>query len=1015
MNQRRAMSGPRPRGHPRPHSLYDPAFEHDSCGVGFVARLDAKPTHAVVADAAQVLVNLEHRGAIGGDKATGDGAGLLTQLPHELFRHEAAACGFEPPAPGHYAVGMVFLPTDPTLRSRALHALEHAAEEEGVEVLGWRRVPVDDGPLGEFARENLPDIRQIFLARPESADGREAFERRLYVIRRLAEKACDAWNPDGSLFYIASLSSFKIVYKGMLVGAQLSTFYPDLTDARYTSAYALIHQRYSTNTFPSWQLGQPFRFLAHNGEINTLRGNVNRMRAREAIFESELFGDDIEKLKPIIQEWGSDSAMLDNAIELLILAGRSLPHALMMCIPEAWGAKYVLGEDQRAFYEYHAAFMEPWDGPAAIACTDGRYIGATLDRNGLRPVRYTITKDGYVIMASESGVLEVEPERIRSRGRLQPGKMFLVDLEQHRIVPDNELKARISRQRPYRHWVKDNRIEVRGMLMPSHPPEEEPAVLRRKQHAFGYTEEELKMILSPMASRGQEPIGSMGNDAALAVLSRRPQLLCAYFKQLFAQVTNPPIDPLREELVMSLMSFVGRQRNLLAETPEHCRQLKLHHPILTPEDMLRIRNTHHPDAKAADIDILFPADGDGRALEAALDSVFAQAEKHIGDGAAILILTDRHMDADRAPIPALLAASGLHHHLIRQGKRLHAGIIVESGEPREVMHFCLLVGYGTNAICPYVAFATVDELAEEGLLETQASPEEALDNYITAIKKGMLKTFSRMGISTIRSFHGAQIYEAIGLGDEMVEKYFAGTASRVGGIGLEEVAAEAVARHCRGFPEVGDPPRLLDLGGAYHVRIDGEKHLLAPEAIYTLQHACRTGDYAAFKQYSRIVDEQSSAEVTLRSLLQFKNTQPIPIEEVEPVEQIVQRFTTGAMSFGSISKEAHETLAIAMNRLGARSNSGEGGEDPRRYVPVTNPDGSVDSLRSRTKQVASGRFGVTIEYLVNCDGLQIKIAQGAKPGEGGQLPGHKVSDDIARVRHTTPGVTLISPPPHHDI
>ena len=1014
-------------GRPLPHGLYDPAFEHDACGVGFVARLDAVPTHAVVADAVQILVNLEHRGAIGGDKKTGDGAGLLTQLPHELFRDACAAEGVALPEPGDYAVGMVFLPTEPALRGRAMRALERAAEEEGCEVLAWRAVPVDDGPLGPFARRSRPDVRQLFLAR--RGVPREAFERRLYVIRRLAEKEAEGWAGGAGHFYIPTLSSLKIAYKGMLVGTQLATFYPDLRDPRYRTCYALIHQRYSTNTFPSWQLAQPFRLLAHNGEINTLRGNVTRMTAREAILASDLFGRDVEKLKPIVQQWGSDSAMLDNTVELLVLGGRSLPHALMMCIPEAWGARFVLGEDQRAFYQYHAAIMEPWDGPAAIACTDGRYIGATLDRNGLRPVRYTITTDDYVVMASESGVLDLAPERIRSRGRLQPGRMFLVDLQQHRIVPDNELKARISRQRPYRHWVKDNRIELRGLLMPAQPPREHPQVLRRQQHAFGYTAEELNMILSPMASRGQEPVGSMGNDAALAVLSRRPQLLFAYFKQLFAQVTNPPIDPLREELVMSLMAFVGRQRNLLAETPQHCRQLRLNHPILTPEDLLRIRNAGKPDVKAADVDILFPiprrardvqslskrGDRLAQALDDALDDVFAQAEKHIDDGATILILTDRNADRRHVPIPALLAAAGLHHHLIRQGKRTAAGILVDSGEPREVMHVALLIAYGANAVCPYVAFATVRELAEEGLLETHASPEDALDNYITAVKKGLLKTFSRMGISTIRSFHGAQIYEAVGLSDALVGRHFAGTASRVGGIGLAEIAAEALERHRRAFPEVGEPPTLLDPGGAYHVRLGGEKHLLAPEAIFTLQHACRTGDYQAFKRYARIVDEQSSADVTLRSLLQFKTAEPVPIDEVESVDDLVTRFTTGAMSFGSISKEAHETLAIAMNRLGARSNSGEGGEDPARYAPVTRPDGSVDSLRSRTKQVASGRFGVTIEYLVNCDGLQIKIAQGAKPGEGGQLPGHKVSEDIARVRHTTPGVTLISPPPHHDV
>ncbi len=1006
------MSAPSPRHAvpaPRAFGLYEPAFEHDSCGVGFIARLDGRPTHEIVADAVRVLVNLEHRGAIGGDKATGDGAGILVQIPHEFFAADCPAEGFRLPAPGDYAVGMIFLPSDPALAEKAMNALGRIAEAEGCPVLGWREVPVNPGILGELARSAMPAISQLFLAR--GGVPRDAFERRLYVIRRLAEKEAAAWGEPAAGFCVPSLSGRTIAYKGMLVGSQLAAFYPDLAEPRFASAFALVHQRYSTNTFPSWALAQPFRMLAHNGEINTLRGNINRMRAREAMLRSPLFGDDIEKLKPVIVEGGSDSAMLDNVLELLVLGGRSLPHAMMMLVPEAWGAKFTMGDDQRAFYEYHSAFMEPWDGPAALVFTDGRYIGATLDRNGLRPARYTVTREGLVVLASETGVLDISPARILTRGRLQPGKMLLVDLEQHRIIPNNEIKARVSRQKPYRHWVKDNRIELRGLLMPAEPPPADPKVLRQKQHAFGYTAEELKMVIAPMASFGQEAVGSMGNDAALACLSARPQLLFAYFKQLFAQVTNPAIDPLREELVMSLMNFVGRKRNLLGETPEHCRQLKLPHPILTPEDMVRLRNSKHPDVVARDLDILFPAGGDGAALEAALEALFAQAEAHIAQGATLLILTDRKLDRGHAPIPVLLAASGLHHHLIRRGLRSQADIIAETGEAREVIHFALLIAYGVAAICPYVAFSTVRHLAEDGLLETSATPEAALDNYITAVKKGLLKTFSRMGISTIRSFQGSQVFEALGLSRRLVERYFTGTPSRLDGIGLDELAAETLARHRIAFPPHGDPPRILDPGGVYHVRCGGEKHRLTPEAIYLLQHAVRTGDYSAFKQYSRLVDEQASAEVTLRSLLTLKPAKPIPIEEVEPVEAILPRFTTSAMSHGSISLEAHQTLAIAMNRIGARSNSGEGGEDPARYKLLPNGDNPC----SRTKQVASGRFGVTIEYLTSADELQIKIAQGAKPGEGGQLPGHKVSREIAHVRHTTPGVTLISPPPHHDI
>ncbi len=997
--------GPRPS-----RGLYDTRFEHDSCGVGFVARLDAVPDHTVIQDAVKVLVNLEHRGAIGGDKTTGDGAGLLVQIPHSLFREACRDRGVRLPEAGAYGVGMVFLPRDEILAQRTANALESICAEERCEVLGWRRVPVNTDPLGELARAEKPDIRQIFLSRGGMEP--ETFERKLYVLRRRAENEIVAGKADGGEFYVASLSGRTITYKGMLVGTQLPLFYPDLRDERFQSAFAVVHQRYSTNTFPTWSLAQPFRFLAHNGEINTLCGNVNRMRAREAVLASDRFGPDIEKIKPVIQEGGSDSAMLDNVLELLVLGGRSLPHAMMMLVPEAWGEMYLMGQDQRAFYEYHAAFMEPWDGPASLAFSDGRYVGAALDRNGLRPARYTVTRDGLVVLASETGVLEIPVERILTKGRLRPGRMLLVDLEQHRLIPDNQIKATISRQQPYRHWVMDNRLSLRGLLMPSHPPSENPKVLRQKQHAFGYTEEQCSMVLGPMASHGQEPVGSMGNDAALAALSPRPQLLFDYFKQSFAQVTNPAIDPLREELVMSLMGFLGRQRNLLAETPEHCRQLKLHHPILSSEDMHRLRYANHPELAARDIDILFPAGGDGKALEAALASVFEQAESAVAEGATVLILTDRNVDAQRAPIPALLATSGLHHHLIRRGLRTYAGLILESGDPREVMHFALLIAYGANAVCPYLALATVRELSEEGLLsETSPTPEEALDAYITAVKKGLLKTLSRMGISTIRSFHGAQIFEALGVGSDVVDRYFTGTVSRVEGMGLEEIAREANDRHRRAFPTIGVPSKLLDMGGDYNNRIGGEKHLLSAEAIYKLQQACWTNDYRVFKEYTRIVDEKSSVDVTLRSLLGFRPGTPVPMDEVEPVEGVLSRFTSGAMSLGSIAPETHETIAIAMNRLGARSNSGEGGEDPRRYRPL--PGG--DSSCSRTKQVASGRFGVTIEYLVNAEELQIKIAQGAKPGEGGQLPGHKVSEEIARVRHTTPGVTLISPPPHHDI
>ncbi len=998
-------------GYPIARGLYDPAYEHDSCGVGFVARLDNQPRHSIIENATRILENLEHRGAVGGDSATGDGAGILIRVPHDFFAERCRELAIRLPKAGDYGVAMIFLPSNTQLSERSASVVERISMEEGCECLGWRDVPVDSSSLGKYSLSTKPLIRQFFVGR--GSIERAAFERKLYVIRRLIEKEIAGWkDADYSQFYIPSFSSRTICYKGLLLGWQMSRFYCDLVDKKLASPYALIHQRYSTNTLPTWALAQPFRYLAHNGEINTLRGNINRMKGREAVLQSDLFGDDIEKIKPILIETGSDSAIFDNGLELLVSAGRSIAHAMMMMVPEAYGKKHFMSEDKRAFYEYHAAIMEPWDGPAALVFTDDRYIGATLDRNGLRPARYTVTKDGFIVMASETGVLDIPGDTIRRRGRLQPGRMFLVDLEQGRIIPDKEIKAKISRQKPYRRWLNKNRIELRGLFGPASIPEESPEVLRRKQHAFGYSEEELNMIINPMASNGQEPVGSMGNDAALAVLSDRPQLMFSYFKQLFAQVTNPAIDPLREELVMDLSIFTGKRKNPLDEVPEHCRQLELKHPILTPEDMSRLRNSVDPDLVVRDIDILFPEGGDGRALEQALQSVFLEAEQHVFQGATHLILTDKNLDKNRVPIPAMLAVSGLHHYLIRRGMRTRCAILIETGEAREVIHFAQLIGFGASGICPYVAFATINDMAKAGLLEKKVSPDDAMDNYITAIKKGLLKTFSRMGISTASSFFGSQIFEAVGLGNKLVDTYFTNTSSRIGGIGLEEVAKEASIRHKKGFPRRGNPEKMLDVGGNIHLRVNGERHLLTSEVIYKVQQATRNNDYGVFKEYTNLIDSQAaSGGVTLRSLLQFKKGNPVPIDEVEPVEEITRRFVSAAMSFGSISKEAHETLAIAMNRIGGRSNSGEGGEDPARYIPLPNGD----SKRSRIKQVASGRFGVTSEYLINADELQIKVAQGAKPGEGGQLPGFKVSKDIARVRHTVEGVTLISPPPHHDI
>ncbi len=992
--------------YPKNTGLYDKAFEHDGCGVGFVANIDGSSSHSILEYGIQVLINLEHRGAVGGDRSTGDGAGLMLMIPDQLFRTD---CSFpDLPKPLEYGAGMIFLPANPSIAEKCKKLLESIAEQEGCVVLGWREVPADSACLGILARSTLPGLQQLFLGR--GSIPLQDFNRKLYVIRRLAEKGAASWkDTDTSQFYIVSLSNRTIVYKGLLTGSQLPLFYPDLKDSRFISPFALVHQRYSTNTSPCWNLAQPFRFLAHNGEINTLQGNINRMRAREADMVSPVLGQDMEKIRPVIDPGGSDSAIFDNVLELIVMAGRSLPHAMMMMLPEAYNPQIQMSEDKRAFYEFHSAIMEPWDGPAAMVFSDGRYIGATLDRNGLRPARYTITRNGLIVLASESGVLEMSGD-IQSRGRLTPGRMLLVDLKQKRIVPDNEIKAKISRQRPYRRWIKDRRIELRGLFMPSRIPKIKPDELLVKQHMFGYTDEVLKMIIGPMASQGQEAIGSMGNDVSLAVLSPRPQLLFSYFKQRFAQVTNPPIDPLREELVMSLESFLGKEKNFLAETPDQYRGLKLNHPILSIRDIIQLRNANHSDVVTKDIDILFPVDDDGGNLEAAMLHIFKQAEVCISEGASLLILTDRNIGKDAAPVPSLLATSGLHHFLIQKGLRTSVGIIVESGEVREVMHFAQLIAYGADAVCPYIAFHTVRQMAENNLLEKPLSSEDAMDAYITAVKKGLLKTFSRMGISTVHSFFGSQIFEAIGISRDVMDRYFCGTPSRIDGMDMKCIAREVLERHKRAFPVRGNIKKLLDVGGEYHLRMGGEDHLWDPEAIYKLQLAARTGNEEDYRAFASLVNERSS-NATLRGLFEFRKRKNIPLEEVESVDQILHRFVSSAMSMGSISKEAHEVVAIAMNQLGARSNSGEGGEDSARFIKRPNGENRCSAV----KQVASGRFGVTTYYLVNAEEIQIKIAQGAKPGEGGQLPGHKVTQEIALVRNTTAGVTLISPPPHHDI
>ena len=988
------------------YGLYDPEQEHDACGVGFVARIDGKKTHRIVEEGVEILCNLEHRGAVGGDQKTGDGAGMLIQMPHKFFKK---VLPFDIPEAGHYGAAMIFLPVHAKKQAEAVAMTEDIIKKEGAELLGWRDVPVDPECLGELARKVLPSIRQLFLS-VKGLSGIE-LERKLYIIKKSLENEAIGRGWELDEYYISSFSAHTIVYKGMFVAPQFTAFYPDLKDDSFESALALVHQRYSTNTFPSWPLAQPFRYIAHNGEINTLRRNVNNMEAREAALKSEVFGSDIKKIAPVVLPNGSDSAAFDNVYELLIQGGRSLEHSMMMMIPEAFGSKYHISEDKRAFYEYHAAVMEPWDGPAAVAFTDGFSIGATLDRNGLRPGRYTVTRSGKVVMASETGVIEIDPEDVLEKGRLAPGKMFVVDTVNHRVIKDNEIKSMISRSKPYRRWLNEQKIELKGLLGAPRAVHHDKETLRERWKSFGYSYEDIRNIIAPMAQNGQEPLGSMGNDSPLPVLSEKPVLLYDYFRQLFAQVTNPPIDPYRENLVMSLMSFVGKELNLLEETPEHCRQLKLAHPVLTNDDMTHLRTVEIEDYKVTTVPIIFEVSQSENILEQALEQLCANVEKEIDKGNALIILSDRNIDRNHAAIPALLAVSAVHHYLVRKGKRQLAGLLLESGEVREVHHFAALIGYGCSGINPYLVFESLSDLKERGYLPEELTLSQAIEHYITSVKKGLLKVMSKMGVSTIRSYRGSQIFEAVGLDEKMVDKYFSGTSSRVGGIDLEVIEHDVISRHKTAYTESNVFNMRLDSGGKYSARKKEDRHLFSAEAVVSLQKAVRTGDYKVFKQYSGIINDIASNLNTLRGLFLIKKGNSVPLEEVESAESIARRFVSGAMSFGSLSREVHETMAIAMNRLGGHSNSGEGGEDSSRYTP----DENGDDRMSHVKQIASGRFGVDSPYLVNCDELQIKMAQGAKPGEGGQLPGHKVNEIIAKVRNSTPGVMLISPPPHHDI
>jgi len=1000
-------------GFPRSEGLYDPRFEHDACGVGFVVHIKGKKSHDIVAKGIELLVNLEHRGACGAEKNAGDGAGILTQIPHGFFLKQCSALGITLPAPGEYGVGQLFLPLNEDVIQEIQKLFARSAEECGQKVLGWRRVPTDNRDLGESVKRTEPAQFQVFVRRGVNIQDNLSFERKLYVLRKYAERVIrESELPGRELFYVGSLSCRTIVYKGLFLSPQVMEYFPDLRDPSYESALALVHSRFSTNTFPTWPLAHPFRYIAHNGEINTLRGNENWMHSRQALLKSEHFTDEeIQKLLPIIDAAGSDSAKLDNVVELLVMGGRSLPHVMMMLIPEAWEKDKGMSPEKRAFYEYHGAIMEPWDGPASVAFTDGEIIGATLDRNGLRPSRYQLTEDDILVMASEAGVLQFPPEKIKLKGRLQPGRMFVVSLAEGRIIPDEEIKHTIATQAPYGQWLEEGKIDLANLTPPREIKQPPPETVLKRQKFFGYTLEDLKILMSPMVNAGEEALGSMGNDAALAVLSDKSRNLFDYFHQLFAQVTNPPIDKDREEMVMSLTTFVGKEDNLLEETERHCRVIELPHPILTNDDLERLRWVDKNHFQARTIPIVFKATGGEGRMEAALERVRRYAEEAVLEGYNVIVLSDKPVDSGHAAIPSLLAVSAVHHHLIREGLRSRCGIVIETGEAREVHHFAVLLGYGACAINPYVAFESIEDMRRRRMLKEGLTPEKAQQHFIKAVNKGLLKVISKMGISTVQSYIGAQIFEAVGLGQELVDEYFTGTSSRVGGIDLATLEEETLLRHRFAYPQVEEEPLDIEVGGQYQWRQRGERHMLTPDVVHKLQQAARTGNYKVFKEYTKILDEQGDAPLTIRGLLEFAKSTPVPIEEVEPLEAILKRFASGAMSFGSISWEAHTTLAIAMNRIGGKSNTGEGGEDSLRFKPLPNGD----SMRSAIKQVASGRFGVTSNYLVNADELQIKMAQGAKPGEGGQLPGWKVDKFIAKVRHSTPGVGLISPPPHHDI
>ncbi len=998
-------------GQPPAQGLYDPQHEHDACGVGFVVDIKGRKSHTIVRRALEVLINLLHRGACGCEPNTGDGAGILLQMPDRFLRRECARLGIPLPPVTEYGCGLVFLPRDPEQRDRVRALLHSIVEEEGQRLCGWRDVPTDDHLLGATARSVEPNIQQVFIGRGAGVADHPAFERTLYVIRKLFEKAVAALDiPENKFAYLPSLSSNTLIYKGMLSADQIQAMYPDLGDPDVETALALVHQRFSTNTFPSWPLAHPYRYIAHNGEINTLRGNINWMRAREALCRSPLLGDDLRKVLPVTREGLSDSATFDNVLEFLVMNGRSLPHAILMMIPEPWQNHEFMSPERRAFYEYHASLMEPWDGPASIAFTDGTVIGAVLDRNGLRPSRYYVTKDGLVIMASEVGVLDVPPENILVKERLHPGRIFLVDTAQGRIVDDDEIKATLAAEHPYAEWLRQHSARLEDLPERPLPAPDHETVLNR-QIAFGYTHEDLRILLAPMAKNGEEPVGSMGTDTALAVLSNRPRPLYDYFKQLFAQVTNPPLDQIREELVTAMESTAGPERNLLVPEPESCRQIVLPDPVLSNEELAKLRHVDVPGFKAITLPMLWTVSEGAPGLERALEELQRTASAAIAEGHNVVVLSDRGVSRGRAAIPSLLATAAVHHHLVRRGERTRCGLVVETGDAREVHHMCLLIGYGAGAVNPWVAFETLDDMIRQGIL-TGTDHKKAVRNYIKALNKGILKVMAKMGISTLQSYCGAQIFEAVGLNRDLVDHYFTGTASRVSGIGLDVVAEEVRRWHGRAFPDRPVGAAELDWGGEYQWRRDGEYHLFNPDTVFRLQHATRAGQYKIYKDYTKLVDEQSRNLATLRGLIGLKPAlAPVPLAEVEPVETILRRFATGAMSYGSISQEAHETLAIAMNRMGGRSNTGEGGEDAARYTR----DANGDSRRSAVKQVASARFGVTSEYLVNADDLQIKMAQGAKPGEGGQLPGPKVYPWIAKVRFATPGVQLISPPPHHDI